>query len=636
LFTLLIVSLFLLIDPSVKFGVKHVNERFLDNRIYINQSGNSDRIFISNNWSAAEADGICTGSGTYSNPYVIRDKVINGNGSGNGIAIRSRNDYFRIENCTIFNCSVGISLYSTDNGSLYNNDCSFNDIGIYLHSPIRPTPETYGCFNNSIIENIANNNSWQGIYLDYGCEDNIIINNIANNNVEYGINFEGRSDITISGNTANNNRIGIYSISPGNNSKLSKNIALNNQEFGIYSYLTGWILTENIMEGSGLSVFCTSIEYMSLMSIDTTNTVNGGPIYFYVNQSNLTPSAFTNAGQIILGNCTDVLIKDENVSNSSIGINICHSNNVVIENCVSSNNFIGINLENTNNSFIIRNTLENTRENKMEGNNNTITGNYISSHNYFGTGLDLGFFSDNNTISDNEFIHVYWGLRLRISSYNTISGNIVKDSIIGIEVMGGSEYNLFYENFFRGNLEHVDDGGINNDWNNSQIGNYWDNYTGIDGNVDGIGDTPHNITQSPLRQDFLPIVDNQAPDITIIVPRNNSEFTQNAPTLTVHVTERFLNKMWYTLDDGSHNYTFTQNGTINQVAWDSLLDDLITLRFFAVDKIGNLSFKDVIIKKVSTSESIPGYNLLIIVMISLSFCSLVITILKRNRLNNYK
>jgi len=633
LFTILIISFFLLIEPSVRFEVNHINERISDDRKSINQSANSERIFISNNWSAAESAGICSGSGTYLDPYVIRDKVINGNGSGSGIAIISRNDYFRIENCTVFNCSVGVDLFSTDNGTLYNNNCSLNNVGIYLHCPSKPSPDEYGCFNNSIIGNIANSNSWQGIYLGWSCEDNIIINNTANNNIEYGINFEGHPEIIISGNTANNNRVGLNIMGLGNKSELSKNIALDNINYGIYcSYLSGWNLKKNIMEGSGLSYQCSSIEAISQMNIDTTNTVNGGPIYLYVNETNLTPNDFTNAGQIILGNCTGVLIKDVDVSNSSNGISICHSNNVIIDNCVSSNNLNGINLRNTNNSIIIGNILENNMENKMDGINNTITGNYLYNHLY---GMDFGPYDNNNTILDNEFINNYWGLRFWLNSYNTISGNIFKDNLYGIGVLPGAEYNLFYENFFRGNFKHIEGDWINNDWNNTQIGNYWDNYTGTDENNDGIGDTPYNITQSPLKQDFLPIVDNQAPDLTIIFPKNNTEFNQQAPSFTLHITERFLDKMWYTLGGGLQNFSFTINSTINQVAWDALSDGSITVRFYAVDKIGNLSFKDVIVKKVSPSESIPGYNLIIFIGITLSFCSLVVKVRNRKRLIIY-
>ncbi|NVM34215.1 MAG: hypothetical protein HWN81_01385 [Candidatus Lokiarchaeota archaeon] len=41
--------------------------------------------------------------------------------------------------------------------------------------------------------------------------------------------------------------------------------------------------------------------------------------------------------------------------------------------------------------------------------------------------------------------------------------------------------------------------------------------------------------------------------------------------------------MWYTLDGGSNNYTFTENGMINQTAWYGMDDSAITLTFYARD-----------------------------------------------------
>ena len=49
--------------------------------------------------------------------------------------------------------------------------------------------------------------------------------------------------------------------------------------------------------------------------IDTSNLVNGKPLYFHFNQSHLGKDDFLGAGQIILINCRNIVIADENVSN---------------------------------------------------------------------------------------------------------------------------------------------------------------------------------------------------------------------------------------------------------------------------------------------------------------------------------
>jgi parallel beta-helix repeat protein len=323
-------------------------------------SGVSGKINIvgQQGWIDFKDDGNCTGSGTYYDPYVIKDLIIDGHGSGAGIKINlSRNYFFRIENCTIFNCWYGIELISTDNGTLYQNDCSFNGYGIYLHCPNPATQETYGCFNNTIIENIANNGTY-GIHLDWGSSGNLI-NNTANNN-NRGIFHAGYPHI-ISGNTINNNGysgISLWGPGSGSNSKISGNIAIDNRDCGIDILSFGFNLTGNFMVGSGIILWHQSIERLSQISIDTTNFVNNKPIYYLINKTNNTPQNLEDAGQIFLINCRNILVKDIDVSDSSYGINIYDSNNITMLNAVSSNNNYGISLRNTNNSFIINSTLK--------------------------------------------------------------------------------------------------------------------------------------------------------------------------------------------------------------------------------------------------------------------------------------
>ena len=583
-------------------------------------SGVSGKIDIvgEQGWLDFKDAGNCTGLGTYLDPFVIQDLIIDGQGSGSGIKITlSRNYFFRIENCTIFNCSIGIELYSTNNGTLYQNNCSFNGDGIYLHCPSMPSPETYGCINNTLIGNTANNNHY-GIHLDHFVSGKII-NNTANNN-NMGI-FHNGYPYIISGNTVNNNGYsGISLWGPGSNSEISGNIAIDNKNYGIYMRSHGFNLTRNVMVGSGIAISSeVSIERMSQISVDTTNLVNNKPMYYLINKTDIYPPNLVDAGQIFLINCTNILVKDIDVSNSTLGINIYASNNITVLNAISSNNSYGIYLKNTNNSFIINNILKyNKRSIFIGGLNNTVEGNYIYSNFMTAEALTFDIYDDYNKIINNEIVGCIMGIKLRLSSYNVISGNIIRDNIYGIVVMGGSEHNLFYENFFIGNNIHVDGGSTTNKWNNTEIGNYWDNYTGIDGNNDGIGDTPHVISQAPLTQDFLPIVDNIAPEMTIILPTNNSVYNLDAPNFKVIINERFLHKMWYTLDGGLNNYTFSTNGTINQLAWDSLSDGPITIQFYAIDKAGNIAFKEIIIiKDLSSSELIPGYSLLIIVLSAL-------------------
>jgi hypothetical protein len=69
----------------------------------LRSSAISGKIHINRNWSATKTAGICTGSETVSDPYLISDLIVNCKGEGKGIFIENFSSYFKSENCTIYN-----------------------------------------------------------------------------------------------------------------------------------------------------------------------------------------------------------------------------------------------------------------------------------------------------------------------------------------------------------------------------------------------------------------------------------------------------------------------------------------------------------------------------------------------------
>ena len=144
--------------------------------IALETSKPSGLIHINNNWTAAKAAGICNGSGTYSDPYIIEDLEIDGGGLGNCILIENSDVYFRIERCTLYNSGLysyaGIYLSYVNNSHLIDNNCSNNNKGLKLEN----------CNNNTISGNIANNNNNYGIYLHGNCNNNTVSENSVDTN----------------------------------------------------------------------------------------------------------------------------------------------------------------------------------------------------------------------------------------------------------------------------------------------------------------------------------------------------------------------------------------------------------------------------------------------------------------------
>jgi len=207
---------------------EYSNGSNLDNK-NLKISAVSGKIHIDNNWTVAKAAGIVTGTGTYSDPYIIEDLVIDGGGSGSGIWIENSNVYFKIENCTIYYAGpsgrsfkeAGIKLEMVSNGSLINNNASNNNV--------------YGLFfwysnNNTISGNTVNNNA-KGIYLG-GSDRNTVSGNTANNNL-YGIRIKDSNYNIVSGNTVNNNNENGIILFDSSNNTISGNTVNNNNENGI-------------------------------------------------------------------------------------------------------------------------------------------------------------------------------------------------------------------------------------------------------------------------------------------------------------------------------------------------------------------------------------------------------------------
>ena len=567
----------------------------------------------SKNWSyTASHYDWCSGSGTWTNPYLIENITIDGQSIGSCIEIRNSNAYFVINNCTVYTSGTtdyGIYLNYTNNGKIINNNCS-----VY----------------------------YAGMFLDRSNNITVLGNDISNN--QYGIAVSFSNNTIISENSVNNNLIADIAFQWSRNATLTKNILTSEGK--------------ELNFGGVFISYSSSQEELASYTIDTTNLINGKPIYYYTNENRLQPNDFLNAGQIILANCNDSLISNVNITNVYQGITIMYGNNNTITNNSLDNAYHGILvITNSFNNVISRNIVKNCYYGiSLYYDNNTLISRNVIEKNYYGmfigsvynatisknivsngeVGILLGI-GNNTEILENRVENNKKGVYLSLSSDNTVSRNIIRNNKeYGVYITEGFEptqstHNLFFQNSFINNSVHAYDDGIDNYWNNSMIGNYWDNYTGIDSNEDGIGDTPHTFQNGT---DYLPIFDTSAPTIVINTPISLEVFGETAPDFSVEITDILLDTMWYTLNNGATNITFTSNDTINQLEWNSLPEGNVTIRFYANDTLGNMSFDEVIVVKKTPTTSpspgeIPGYNVIIL----LGMVSLVATFIIRRKFN---
>ncbi len=238
------------------------------------------------NWTVAKEGGICTGNGTYSDPYIIEDLEIDGEGSGNSILIENSNVYFKIVNCTLYNAEwgseAGIGLLNVNNSQLIGNNCSYSQLGIVFG-------DGWGggsCYNNTLSGNIVNNN--RGGILLSDSFNNTVSGNTANNNTWCGIYILACNYTVISGNTMNDNNMNGLHLA-GNNSIISGNIMNDNNMHGMwiaYSYNNTFL--RNTVNNNNWSGICLVDSNYNIISGNTAfyNT-ECGIVLFYSNYNTI-------------------------------------------------------------------------------------------------------------------------------------------------------------------------------------------------------------------------------------------------------------------------------------------------------------------------------------------------------------
>ncbi|MHA2282197.1 MAG: NosD domain-containing protein [Promethearchaeota archaeon] len=257
-----------------------------------------------------------------------------------------------------------------------------------------------------------------------------------------------------------------------------------------------------------------------------------------------------------------------NANNYDIGISINGSKGIyfVIKNCQISNASIGINLDTTDDGSIINNTISNNNETGIFIHNckrNEIIGNVIQNNSQYGALLN-GPNSQRNNFYRNEFI----------------------------------------EN----GKHALDDGKSGkNSWYNSSIGNYWDNYTGKDANDDNIGDTPFDIFGSATSQDIYPIWWDP-PSLSISYPLNYSTYGKFAADFKVIVEEGKGDSFWYELASRNSSFLSLSGiideeiiDVFEQDLWDNLSNGTHKIRFYVNDSKGYFVTKDIMVKVIIPS-----------------------------------
>ncbi|UCC58397.1 MAG: right-handed parallel beta-helix repeat-containing protein [Candidatus Bathyarchaeum sp.] len=369
----------------------------------------------------------------------------------------------------------------------------------------------------------------------------VTVRNMQISNFSYGIRlfseyidgFTGNH--IVSGNDLTNNLYGIYMSSQSNN--VLRNNRMNNNKHSFH--VTVYSFFEMYSFDIDPAIF--------YHDIDTSNTENGKPIYYFVNEQNMfVPN---DAAYICLINCTKMLVQNFELSKKIRGITLVsttYSN--ITHNKITNNIREGIYLFKSAHNLISENDISDNGDGicvYKSSSNNSIFGNNILYNE--GYGIQISGSSKNIISGNNIAENANWGIELKGntnsilknyiakngkgifcygSSHNRIIGNkVVENNGWCIRLEENQKNNSIYHNYFIDNK--VEEGlqvymlGFQKEllvwvhanpcvWDDGERGNYWSNYTTRYPNATknpetGIGDTPFYININNI--DHYPVME---------------------------------------------------------------------------------------------------------------------------------
>ncbi len=509
--------------------------------IYVDDSGGADYNTIQEAINAAsEGDTVYIYSGIY-NENVIVDKTINltgedntstiidGGGSGDVLRVTADGvdiSGFKITGSGFSGDGAGVKLAYVSNCEITNNNLISNGKnGIRLeHS------------NDNIIKyNDLSYNNYAGIIMSSSNRNSIMYNQISNH--RYGISVGSSSENTIIG---------------------------------------------NIMVENSITINANNIGQWNTHAIDTSNMVNGKPIYYWKNKDGGTVSS--GAGQVILANCSNVTVDNQKLTNGSVGIYLGFSSNINVINNNISNNQYGMWILYSSQNFIKYNAAF---SNEWEGihltsssENIIVNNNLISNKRH---GMELTESSENLIISNIASNNNDAGINLRESNDNTIEKNDIYSNNYSVKIQFTHSFqrsfnNRIFHNNFRDNAYEAIDNDDMNFWDNGYPsgGNYWGNYSGSDSysginqdnyGSDGIGDTPYIIDDDTEdKYPFMKMINTDLPNVKLITPENNS-LLKDFTIICFLVSDFDLKSVYYSINEEPFR-TFKPPYEFDTADWD--------------------------------------------------------------------
>ncbi len=235
----------------------------------------------------------------------------------------------------------------------------------------------------------------------------------------YGVRLSNSSGCAISGNTFSAVRYGIWISDHSTNNLISRNVISQSWAFGhghSAKYMNNYYgisihnsshntLRDNQMIDNYRDFWVDASGFASPLDltndVDSSNTVNGKPIYYWVGEHDRTVP--TDAGYVALINCRNITAENLNLGCNGQGVLLAYTSDSTVKSCNLYNNTFGIEIQQSPNNRILDNQL---------GFNDWGISTYTSGNMFAGNRL-----SDNANNANFECSYIEW-----LDGSNTIEG----------------------------------------------------------------------------------------------------------------------------------------------------------------------------------------------------------------------
>jgi len=331
-----------------------------------------------------------------------------------------------------------------------------------------------------------------------------LTDNVVTDNRRHGIALLSASHCTITDNIVTNNRYdGLHLTNESNFNDISSNLIVNHTRdpfdcHGVHMRYSSHNILENntLSDNAGYDFFLiatTSLTLQDNVGINSSgifftggtvenwnthtleeNMVDGKPVYYYADVH--TPLEVpSDAGEVILANCSQVLIQGLSIHDGDCAVLLGFSTDNTIRDNNISGVIAGVWLTRSTDNVIADNTIGQVGGSiplALRSNRNVIRGNTISDNWEYGIGVWSG--SSFNTITENNVTdNTQPGLILSSAHFNAIERNSFYDNNWYGAYLTSAYGNRFVKNNFMHHHKHVyfEDSFLNT-WSQ----NYWDDH----------------------------------------------------------------------------------------------------------------------------------------------------------------